>query len=84
MAWETVDLLAAARVEAQGPRAEVVPQVESHLVLFRFDRSPRFEELLAALDGGNLAEDPAQIERQRKSLRARAILPKAAQQRGRS
>jgi hypothetical protein len=37
---------------------------------------------LAALDGGSLAEDPAQIEKHRKSLRARAILAKAAQRRG--
>jgi hypothetical protein len=75
--WQCVDLLAAAQFEARGLKAEVIPQEGSHLVLFRFERTPTFDLVAADLDRGIPLEDPGAVERARRALRTRAILANA-------
>jgi len=81
--WSTVDLAAAARFAAQGLSPEVVPQKDSHLALFRFERSERFEQVAADLDRGVIVEHPETVEKVRRALRTRGIIANAAQ-RGRA
>jgi len=76
--WSTVDLSAAARFAAQGLSPEVVPQKNSHLALFQWERTARFEQVASDLDRGVIPEDPQAIERERRALRTRAIVANAA------
>jgi hypothetical protein len=74
----STDLTAAAEIAVHGLRPEVLAQEDSHLAVFRWERTRRFEQVVADLAAGRLTSDPAEVDRERKALRSRAILVNAA------